>query len=263
MEDLSTVRRPSHRWLRRIVATMFLLTLATLGFRTGYQRGYEPEGIVAQSASNSLIRKVYPVADLVTPIENSGATAPDFDSLIDLIVATIERESWMENGAGEGEIQPFLTNKVLVVSQTQRIHGQISDLLEQLRRLQDEVTAEQAISLFQSWAAYGKEQSHGFQEFPANAEGRRAINQYFAKSLQNVIDAWGPPTFHGKRDGTNFPKWSSAEELAWWPRGKGMAYLSIEPKGESRPQLVLGWRPGTPPPATGLTAEPPSGSPSE
>lgn len=263
MEASLPARRPTRRWLRRIVAALLLTALATFGFHAGYQRGYEPEAIAAQATSNSLIRKVYPVADLVTPVENARTTAPDFDSLIDLIVSTIEHESWMENGTGEGEIQPFPINKALVVSQTQRVHGQISDLLEQLRRLQDEVTAEQAISLFQSWAAYGKEQSHGFQAFPANAEGRRAINQYFAKSLQNVVDAWGPPTFHGKRDGTNFPKWSSAEELAWWPRGKGMAYLSIELKSESRPQLILGWRPVTPPPSESPTAEPPSESPPE
>jgi general secretion pathway protein D len=49
----------------------------------------------------------------------------------------------MENGSGEGEIQPFPTNLSLVVSQTQRVHEQIVDLLEQLRRLQDlQVTIE-------------------------------------------------------------------------------------------------------------------------
>ncbi len=37
-----------------------------------------------------------------------GAAAnADFDSLIDLIVSTVEHDSWMENGTGEGEIQPF------------------------------------------------------------------------------------------------------------------------------------------------------------
>ncbi|HEX6963589.1 MAG TPA: hypothetical protein VF175_17105 [Lacipirellula sp.] len=72
-----------------------------------------------------------------------GAAAADFDSLIDLIVSTVEHESWMENGTGEGEIQPFPTNLSLVVSQTQRVHEQIADLLEQLRRLQDlQVTIE-------------------------------------------------------------------------------------------------------------------------
>ena len=64
-----------------------------------------------------------------------GAANADFDSLIDLIVSTVEHDSWMENGTGDGEIQPFPTNLSLVISQTQRVHEQIADLLEQLRRL--------------------------------------------------------------------------------------------------------------------------------
>ncbi len=72
-----------------------------------------------------------------------GAASADFDSLIDLIVSTVEFDSWMENGTGEGEIQPFYTNLSLVISQTQRVHEEIADLLEQLRRLQDlQVTIE-------------------------------------------------------------------------------------------------------------------------
>jgi len=72
-----------------------------------------------------------------------GAAQADFDSLIDLIVSTVEHDSWMENGTGEGEIQPFPTNLSLVISQTQRVHEQVADLLEQLRRLQDlQVTIE-------------------------------------------------------------------------------------------------------------------------
>ena len=77
------------------------------------------------------------------PGSPGGAAQADFDSLIDLIVGTIDRDSWMENGTGEGEIQPFPTNLSLVISQTQTVHEQIADLLEQLRRLQDlQVTIE-------------------------------------------------------------------------------------------------------------------------
>ena len=36
-----------------------------------------------------------------------GGAQADFDSLIDLLVSTVESDSWMENGTGEGEIQPF------------------------------------------------------------------------------------------------------------------------------------------------------------
>ena len=36
-----------------------------------------------------------------------GAANADFDSLIDLIVSTVQTETWAENGGGEAEIRPF------------------------------------------------------------------------------------------------------------------------------------------------------------
>ncbi|MEO1495598.1 MAG: hypothetical protein AAFV43_00440 [Planctomycetota bacterium] len=72
-----------------------------------------------------------------------GAANADFDSLIDLIVSTVASDTWAENGGGTAEIRSFPTNLSLVISQTQAVHEQIADLLEQLRRLQDlQVTIE-------------------------------------------------------------------------------------------------------------------------
>ena len=97
---------------------------------------------------------VYNVADLVIPLPISHepivlstkgtlVTAPrrkpaepDFDSLIELITTTIAPESWEEVG-GPGSIADFPTTLSLVVSQTQGVHKQIVDLLDQVRRLQD------------------------------------------------------------------------------------------------------------------------------
>src|SRR5690606_35232450 len=63
-------------------------------------------------------------------------------SLIELITSTIAPESWDEVG-GPGAVSPYQGNLSLVISQTQEIHEQIADLLEQLRRLQDlQVTIE-------------------------------------------------------------------------------------------------------------------------
>ncbi|MGA2068155.1 MAG: hypothetical protein ABSG86_24500 [Thermoguttaceae bacterium] len=71
-----------------------------------------------------------------------GANQADFDDLIDLITQTVAPKSWDQNG-GQGTIAPFQTNLSLVVSQTQEVHEQIVDLLEQLRRMQDlQVTIE-------------------------------------------------------------------------------------------------------------------------
>lgn len=71
-----------------------------------------------------------------------GGAQPDFDSLIELVTTTVAPQSWAEVG-GPGSIERFTTNLSIVVSQTQEVHDQIADLLEQLRRLQDlQVTIE-------------------------------------------------------------------------------------------------------------------------
>lgn len=71
-----------------------------------------------------------------------GGANADFDTLIDLITATIAPDTWDDVG-GDGSIQGFPTNLSLVVNQTQEVHDQIADLLEQLRKLQDlQVTIE-------------------------------------------------------------------------------------------------------------------------
>jgi general secretion pathway protein D len=71
-----------------------------------------------------------------------GGNMADFQSLIDLIQQTVAPQSWNTVG-GQGAIQQFPTNLSIVVSQTQEVHEEIADLLEQLRRLQDlQVTIE-------------------------------------------------------------------------------------------------------------------------
>jgi len=71
-----------------------------------------------------------------------GGGQADFASLIELIQNTVAPQTWNTVG-GNGAIQEFRTNLSLVVSQTQEVHEEIADLLEQLRRLQDlQVTIE-------------------------------------------------------------------------------------------------------------------------
>ena len=90
---------------------------ATTGPRTGMPFGFGPGGL-------------------------GGGVQADFDSLIDLITSTVKPQSWSDVG-GPGSIAPFEVNLSLVVSQTQEVHEEIVDLLEQLRRLQDlQVTIE-------------------------------------------------------------------------------------------------------------------------
>jgi general secretion pathway protein D len=73
---------------------------------------------------------------------NNVLGQPDFDSIKHLIISTIEPESWDEAG-GPGSITTFESTLSLVIRQTQKVHDEIRDLLQQLRRLQDlQVTVE-------------------------------------------------------------------------------------------------------------------------
>ncbi len=72
----------------------------------------------------------------------AGGTQADFQSLIELIQQTVAPTTWNTVG-GQGAVMPFQTNLSLVISQTQEVHEEIADLLDQLRRLQDlQVTIE-------------------------------------------------------------------------------------------------------------------------
>jgi general secretion pathway protein D len=75
-------------------------------------------------------------------LSGSGQQQFEFDTLVDLLTSVVEPDSWMEVG-GLGTIRSNETTLSLVIRQTQEVHREISDLLDQLRRLQDlQVTIE-------------------------------------------------------------------------------------------------------------------------
>lgn len=92
--------------------------------------------ITTQDTANAtLLVQVYRVDDLLTAMPrrfNDVSPQNDPDQLIDVIIATIEADSWAENGVGDGEIQ-YLPPGMLVVSQTRRVHERVADLLSKLR----------------------------------------------------------------------------------------------------------------------------------
>jgi beta-lactamase regulating signal transducer with metallopeptidase domain len=105
--------------------------------------------------AGTMIAAAYPVADLVVPrpgmvtIRRKSSEQPtakllktptdrslEFDQLVELIHQTVEPDSWQEVG-GWGTIRTNETTLSLVIRTTQDVHREISDLLDQLRRLQD------------------------------------------------------------------------------------------------------------------------------
>ncbi|MFG0334179.1 MAG: hypothetical protein ACF8TS_12510, partial [Maioricimonas sp. JB049] len=77
------------------------------------------------------------------PLLGGGAVSDyDFDALSDLIQTTVAPDAWDEFG-GQGSVNRHESTLSLVIRQTQKVHQEIADLLEQLRRLQDlQVTIE-------------------------------------------------------------------------------------------------------------------------
>ncbi|MBU4272492.1 MAG: hypothetical protein KKA28_11585 [Planctomycetes bacterium] len=120
--------------------------LAVVASRDGGRNGAAIDpNLLAQIGSGS--RSGLPAASQGSPVGPGpgglgGGAQADFDSLIDLITSTVRPTTWDEVG-GPGTIAPFETNLSIVVSQTQDVHEELADLLEQLRRLQDlQVTIE-------------------------------------------------------------------------------------------------------------------------
>jgi hypothetical protein len=93
-------------------------------------------------AAKRLEVRVYRVDDLLVPNPHDGPPiGADYDELIDLVIATIERDSWTQSGTGEGEIKPFDPG-MLVVSQTHRVHEQIDQFFATLRTVKGAVLAD-------------------------------------------------------------------------------------------------------------------------
>ncbi len=78
----------------------------------------------------------------VRALNGPNATNHGFSALTELITTTVSPETWQEV-SGAGSINNHESTMSLVVRQTQAVHQEIADLLDQLRRLQDlQVTIE-------------------------------------------------------------------------------------------------------------------------
>jgi type II secretory pathway component HofQ len=91
-----------------------------------------------KQAESMLVTKVYPVADLVAP-EGAAPGAEgdhDFDSLVDVITASVAPASWdVAGGAGSITVAPLGKVNALVISQTYDAHARVGKLLADLRKV--------------------------------------------------------------------------------------------------------------------------------
>jgi hypothetical protein len=125
------------RAFRFSIAALLFLMLCLGGYLSGYRIGHQTGEQDADDAKVYVV--TYPVDDLLAVNSTATASTADYDKLIDQIVTTVSPTSWMENGTGEGEIQPFPSGKCVVISQNRKIHQGVSSLLELMRKAQAKV----------------------------------------------------------------------------------------------------------------------------
>lgn len=90
-----------------------------------------------EKANEFLSVRVYRVDDLIEKYDLASPQKP-YSSLIKIITTNVAYGSWSIHERGEGEIQ-LMRPGLLVVSQTQRIHEQVQELLGMIRMITHEV----------------------------------------------------------------------------------------------------------------------------
>jgi hypothetical protein len=90
-----------------------------------------------QQPADQRVQVVYPVADLIVPIDgDTYQRTGSPDQLMDLVRKTVAPTSWIGQG-GSGTIQYFPMKMSLVVKQTPALQRDVAHVLRALRRLQD------------------------------------------------------------------------------------------------------------------------------
>ena len=116
--------------------------------------------------ASDLSTVAYHVGDLLglplTSWEQDGTpktTKLDFDNLRNLIRSTVAPDSWHEVG-GPGALEFFKGNLSLVISNTQEVHDEVSELLDGLRKL-----------------TLGRKSEERIQKFPNESQGEVRVGQ--------------------------------------------------------------------------------------
>lgn len=98
-------------------------------------------------AEQDLVTRVYRVDmfnswwEKEDPKELEGAAHADFNPLIDVITTSIAQDTWVENGTGVATIYTIPPG-ILVISQTKLVHAKVERLLDDLRRVTEEIQSD-------------------------------------------------------------------------------------------------------------------------
>lgn len=243
MEESPKPNRSRRNLFRFSLFALLILISCTAGYLSGYRWGGQTKDQYVYD--NAITVVTYKVADLVTPIAPDGVKLPastaDYDSLIDLIVTTVESDSWMENGkGGMNEIQPFPTNLSLVVTANGRVHAQLRDLLDKLRDTQYKLDDEYAVSIREAIARKRQEPTIIRWVPTVNSELHGGMKNQFESVVRELTSSHGKPKV-SKAGDTGFPAWATAQRIAVWDLKGGKLYFALQDTTYGGEVLVAGW----------------------
>jgi hypothetical protein len=107
---------------------------------------------------------------------------PPFGKNFDVIINSVERDSWLKSGTGEAEIRP-LHPGMLVIANTYEVHQQIACLLTDIRETRRHIDASKDRS-----AALLQPITRGFKIDLELGENPDAVTDQIAESVMQSID---------------------------------------------------------------------------
>ncbi len=136
-------------------------------------------------ANEKLLTRVYRVDDLLSTMPrrfNETRHQEDPGTLINVLLRTVEVNSWAKNSTGDGEVQ-FYAPGMLLVTQTHFVHEKIESLFDQMRVTNQRIAATSALDESKAVAA-----TQGFVlevDFGENAEQEKLqLTEALKKSVQ-------------------------------------------------------------------------------
>ena len=242
------------------LSTLLFLIACAAGYFGGFEVG--KDGGVRYHYLRTVSAHEYQVGDLVGSDDPEVNTLEATEELVNLILSTIDREQWEQNGSGGKHTITSLPSKqqpdfsardpLLLISATGETHEQVQELLRQLRRMTDEVSSDEIIPPLQSANAlktpenYAVIRSYSQDWKPA----KEKTSRNFTSAVDIISDLWGNPFYHGQCTQPGFPKWSPAYRIAIWPKNNGYSYVEVRDinavvEGEQtvRRAVVAGWHP--------------------
>ena len=231
------------RLLRFNIGTLLFVMLALSvglgGFAAGRQAGER------QLRAETFVVRTYPLADVLGVLPDDAARQALFDEVIEHLITTVSPQTWVEAGAVDpgGEVQPFLTNASLVISQSGAVHDKIEQSLAKFCEERTKGQFDQAVATIDALAVEERSEPVVLVSFPSGGNlAQAAVETSYDRLVGRLKGDWGTPRFSGPCYERGFPYWSLSQSITQWSKKSGDVYIAIEDRPGLGSVVIGGWR---------------------